>query len=33
MMGCLDAGAIWCRNGAAYAMNPVGDAIIILKAD
>ena len=33
MMGCLDAGAIWMPNGAAYAMNPVGDAIIILKAD
>tara|TARA_R110002126_G_scaffold148540_10_gene294553 strand:- start:895 stop:1668 length:774 start_codon:yes stop_codon:yes gene_type:complete len=33
MMGCLDAGAMWMPNGAAYAMNPVGDAIIILKAD
>jgi hypothetical protein len=31
MMRNTDAGAIWMPNGGAYAMNPVGDAIIVLK--
>jgi len=31
MMRDTDAGAIWMPNGRAYAMNPVGDAIIVLK--
>jgi hypothetical protein len=31
MMRPTDRGAIWMPNGAAFAMNPLGDAIIVLK--